>query len=254
MNLSAGLFLIGIAPVTFTSYSLVLDAGIFEITSTPLTFTTQGLVTLNTGIFTITSGDLGIYGACQRGNVIDGLAADAPYPPAFFFVPVTEAAPDIILSPEQVFGPESTDPGSAIYITYYNTTTQLWDDLAYQTQYPGQFIPPDLKERVADQTYLYNQYIVVFTLWRANYDRQQIFQWPYYWAQNVARAPGSTPGGAENCGCGCPIVLSPDTIVAATQTALGGTGISLDDEFDIGGTHYTVGQLLAMVIKNLAQP
>jgi hypothetical protein len=255
MNLQAGLFLIHTAPVSFTSYSLVLGTGIFSITSEPLAFTTTTTFNLGTGVFTITGGNLGIYGACSSGTVIDTLAADAPYPPADFFVPETQSAPSVVLSPDEVFGTSTTDPNSQIYLTYYNTDTQIWDDTAYETQFPGEVIPLGLKQDVADQTYLYNQYIVALALWQSEYDRQRIFQWPYYWAHNVAIAPGSTPGGIQDCDCGnCGIVLSPDTIPPANQTVFGGTGVSIDDKFDIGGTQYTVGQMFAMVISKLAQP
>lgn len=254
MKLSPGLFLIGIGSVLFTSYSLALEVGVFNITGIDVTLTVNGSVSLDTGIFFIDSGNVGIYGACQPGNIIDRLAIDAPYPPADFFVPEIDAQPTLVLSPDQAFGAGSTDPGSAIYITYYNSTTQLWNDTGYQSQYPGTLIPADLKERVSDQTYLYGEYLIGIAAWQSEYDQERLFQWPYYWAQNVARAPGAMPGGADDCGCQCHIPLLDNTIVAAEQTVLGGTGVSVNDTFDIGGTHYTVGQLFAMVLKDLAKP
>jgi hypothetical protein len=255
MNLQAGLFLIHTAPVFFSSYSMTLETGVFSITSEPVTFTTNSSMVLETGVFTILGGNMAIYGACGSGTVIDALAAEAPYPPPDFFTPVTAAAPTVVLSPDEVFGTSTTDPNSGIYLTYYNTATQTWDDTAYETQYPGETIPLDLKEDVASQTYLYSTYIVALALWNSEYDRQRLFQWPYYWANNVVVAPGSTPGGTENCGCGdCSSSLLPVTIAPANQTVIGGTGVSIDDKFDIGGTQYTVGQMFAMVLSKLAQP
>jgi hypothetical protein len=232
---------------------MVLDTGVFTISTTDITMSTRGVFNLGTGIFNIKGSNLAIYGSCQQGNIIDALAIDAPYPPPDFFVPTTDPQPATILSPDQEFGNESATP-NAIYLTYYNPVTLEWNDVGYESQYPGQTIPTDLKQDVADQTFLYNQYVVAIALWQAEYDRQKIFQWPYYWAQNVALATGSIPVGTENCGCDCHIALSPDTIPAANQSIVGGTGVSMDDEFDIGGTSYTTGQIFAMVLKNLAQP
>lgn len=252
MYLGIGTFLVSVFPITISSYVMPLDRGDFTFTFPPIEI--NNTFVLETGIFTFTGGNLGIYSACGHGNIIDALATDAPYPPPDFFVPITSAAPTAVISPTAMFGPGSDDPNSAIYITYYNEATQTWNDAGYEQQYPGQVIPTDLKSRVSDQTYLYNEYITALALWQANYDKQKIFQWPYYWALNVSIAPGSIPGGSASCDCGNGIPLSPPTTVPATQTVLGGTGVSVNDTFDIGGTAYTVGQLFAMVLKNLAQP
>lgn len=250
MYLGIATIVISAFPVAFSSGVMTLGKGNFTVIGEPIVF--NAVINMGTGIFNVTGGNIGIYSGSS--SVIDALAADAPYPPPDFFVPVTDGAPPVVLSPDVVFGQGSTDPDSPIFMSYYDQVTQVWDDIAFTSQYPGEVIPPGLKLRVSDQTYLYDTYIAAKAIWDSNYAQQKIYQWPYYWALNVGRATGSTAGSSDGCGCGSGITLSPDTVVAATQNVLGGTSININDTFDIGGTHYTVGQMFAMVLKNLAQP
>lgn len=186
MVLSPGIFVISGVPVTFSRYRLVLGKGTFAIDQTSIKISAVKKMALGTGSFFIEGQHLGIYKKNQPSYVIDNLAAGAPYPPYSAFVPaMSRQRPVEMFSPDIIFGSGSGNPYADIYVSYYDPATQLWNDERYQLQYPNEIIPPNLKQAVADQTYLYNQYLVDIASWLAEYDAEQVYQWPYYFAKQI---------------------------------------------------------------------
>lgn len=121
----------------------------------------------------------------QISYLLDDLAEDA-IPAQSFFVPTMRwSQPTEVLSLDATFGEGSGHVYTTIYTDYYDQATNTWKDDQYEEQNPGVPIPVSLKAQVADQLYLYNVYLVRNAEWQAEYQREFILQWPYYYAAQV---------------------------------------------------------------------
>lgn len=137
------------------------------------------------GKFTFLGGYASIFKANQPGYLIDDFAEDAIPVPSFFVPVMRWSQPDAALTLDQAFGASSGHVYSTIFNDYYNQDTNTWNDDGYGEDNPGQTIPVSLKAQVADQLYNYNVYVALNAEWQAEYERETIFQWPYYYASQV---------------------------------------------------------------------
>lgn len=185
MRAETGIFFLIGKNANLANYQLIASAGNFTFTGIEAILTINTSIAPSTGTFLLEGSYAAIYRTDQLSYVIDNLAAAAPCPATFFVPVMQQTAPIVVLSPDVTFGATSGNVYAPIYLTYYNPDLILWDDAGYQRQNPGQSIPGELKQAVADQTCLYNQYLIANAAFITLYAQEKEFQWPYFWARNV---------------------------------------------------------------------
>ncbi len=121
----------------------------------------------------------------QETLLRDELAIGAISAQEFFVPTMYSSRPTVVLDVDHAQGLNSTYAHRSTVINFYNQPTKVWNDASYANQFAGEAIPSYIKATVAEQEFLYAQYVLKDAAWIAEYNREKILQWPYYWADEL---------------------------------------------------------------------
>jgi hypothetical protein len=190
LSAEATYFFYNVKPVTLTYVPRHISAvtAAYVVAGPAVSFKRTYVMKAGVGSFLLKNQYVILYYPEQVTLLRDELAEDAPAVADFFVPLMYYARPAIVLDVDHALGQNSNYQHRVIVQNFYSLTTRVWDDLSYHNQFAGQTIPSYIKVAVADQERLHDQYLIDEAAWLAEYNKEKILQWPYYWAgQLLAR-------------------------------------------------------------------